>query len=126
MDPSAGHPGWCGRVDLVYEAYGDGLVVADWKSTKSGLYAESFLQLGAYAHSVQSATGMKVLRTELIHIDRNTGGFRVATRGSLDWEGDAEDFLMLADVRRQMQLRESAVRKVMKQPPIGADTEAVA
>lgn len=110
-------PAWCGRADLVY-AEGDGLVVADWKSTRSGLYPEGLLQGAAYSHAVQVASRMPVLRFELIHVDRESGGFRVATIAGDDLQRAMETFDALASARLHLRDLDRITRLVMQSSPV--------
>ena len=108
-------PSYAGRVDLVYmDEDGEGLVVADWKSTKSGLYAESLMQIAAYADAIQTATGIVVTRTELVHVDRESGRPSTLTQEYDAWRCAAEDFGLLVEARSGHKQREKTVSKWRK------------
>ena len=108
-------PRFAGRVDLAYmDEDGEGLVVADWKSTKSGLYAESLMQIAAYADAIQTATDIVVTRTELVHVDRESGRPSTLTQEYDAWRCAAEDFGLLVEARSGHKQREKTVSKWRK------------
>lgn len=43
--------GYCGTLDLVADLPNGGRAIMDWKTTRSGIYGETALQLAAYAHA---------------------------------------------------------------------------
>lgn len=113
--PEGEPPAWCGTTDLVCVIDGE-LAVVDWKSTKSGLYAEGCLQIAAYAHACEAAltaAGMplKVQQTILVHVDRETGEPHELVADRSEWQQDYEAFSQLVMPRRRLQLKNSQIKK---------------
>lgn len=100
---------YAGKLDAI--ALIDGkLAVVDWKTNRSGIYAEHLIQSAAYAACVTPALGVSVDETIVVHCCRETGIPSSITRTNDEIEDDFRLFVYALNLYRGL----PAVRKAAR------------